>query len=491
MSEYCDQRRTSLDIVRWEPTSYPGGVERYCEELCAAVWRELHEKGKSPLLEQIWNDQQRVGAVIFECLMAVHRRAEGGDDSVEGIVQELRKTCGPSSDKWRGCYYKYQAVSRLVNELRGLGRAAEHPEHRSIPIAQGAPASSIPVSLAGQAAEPSPAARGSADASGRAEAGRAQKSADQARWEAAAILAQAERRAKEITGEAQRLAKRTGEEAQRQADQLVESAKREAASLLENARQERERSRAEAESFRKTAMEQARLDARQETGRLIQRYLTEAQRKERLGAALPSSEEAEALTRIDRLHDEMCDRTNALQVGWVKAIDEMTERLSGMKSELYRHLRSWQVGLYPLELRPLAERYTELYRILNVEGLISEEMIWLSEHGGQADSAAPAKEAAPDVIGRLRSLNETLTTFLSMYESSLHGLGLYAFFPQEGDAFRPGWHVRAQGGTAGKTIAACVVPGVARRGTDGDDDVLIPAAVELREEEKQHDADRT
>lgn len=503
MAEQYRAKRTSEEISRWDAASYPGGINRYAEELRDAIERELREWGECPLLERLDRERPHISVPLFEVLQSVRRRQKNGAAPAasgnRSFAEILQQKYGFDPKSWIRSFYKYSSVEQLVDELRAAGhRAMDRTEHRSVPITEkeGTGDTSVPVSVAGQPspAEESrrtPAVREAREEREPSPAGPAAQTASSA--EAEQILAEAGKEAGALLAEARREAAEITGDARRRAEEILEGAKREAAALLEDARQKRERSRAEAEAFREQTMERARLDARQETGRLTQRYLTEAQRRERIGTARPTPEEADALTRIDRLHDDMCGRTNALQVGWVKAIDEMTERLSDMKSELYRHLRSWQVGLYPLELRPLAERYTELYRILNVEGLISEEIVWLSKHGGQAAAGVPAEgEAqAPDVVGRLRELNETLTTFLSMYENSLHGLGLYAFFPQEGDAFRPGWHVCARGAAGGgRTIAACVVPGVSRRGTDGEDDVLVPATVELKKEENQHDADR-
>ena len=291
MAEQYRTEQTSEEISRWDAASYPGGINRYAEELRDAIERELREWGECPLLERLDRERPHISVPLFEVLQSVRRRQKNGAAPAasgnRSFAEILQQKYGFDPKSWIRSFYKYSSVEQLVDELRAAGhRAMDRTEHRSVPVTEkeGTGDTSVPVSVAGQPspAEESrrtPAVREAREEREPSPAGPAPQTASSGK-EAGALLAEARREAAEITGDARR-----------RAEEILEGAKREAAALLEDARQKRERSRAEAEAFREQTMERARLDARQETGRLTQRYLTEAQRRERIGTARPTPEE--------------------------------------------------------------------------------------------------------------------------------------------------------------------------------------------------------
>lgn len=192
------------------------------------------------------------------------------------------------------------------------------------------------------------------------------------------------------------------------------------------------------------------------------------------------------LSKTEELHDRMCEETNAVQVSWMNALASATDELNKIKEDFYRHLHGWQVSLYPHEYEPLAERYIELYRILNVENMISEEIWyeWYNDKEGQkSKSVAPwNQKVSSDVIEGLQKLNRTMNIFLHKYEVSLNGLGLYVYRAEKGNPFDYVWHTNIDDSIdcEGKTVKKCIVPGVAKRVIgDGEDDVIIPALVSV------------
>ena len=46
MAEQYRTEQTSEEISRWDAASYPGGINRYAEELRDAIERELREWGE-------------------------------------------------------------------------------------------------------------------------------------------------------------------------------------------------------------------------------------------------------------------------------------------------------------------------------------------------------------------------------------------------------------------------------------------------------------
>lgn len=175
-----------------------------------------------------------------------------------------------------------------------------------------------------------------------------------------------------------------------------------------------------------------------------------------------------SLAKSEEIHDQMCSKTNELQVAWMKSLTSATDQLLALKEEFYKHLKSWQQGLYPSEYEQLAERYIELYRIIDLDKIMSETM---------ADA-----EKNTAVLNKLQSLDKSLRIFLHKFETSMNGLGLYVYRAEVGDDFDYVWHMNEDDSIdcSGKKIRKCITPGVAKRVQgDEEDDVIIPALVSI------------
>ncbi len=240
--------------------------------------------------------------------------------------------------------------------------------------------------------------------------------------------------------------------------------------------------------------------ASEEASELVKRYVAGEQKryKRELNDEMAKFTQSilEETKRAASVHEEMCDATNAFQAEWIRALDDAQTKLNSIKEEFYAHLHKWQVSLYPSEIRPLAERYLELYRIINVDKLLREEVVFRSgtkqagaESGGagavteehNTDGCSSGENIPLDsTIDGLNRLNKTLSKFMRRFEASLNGLDLYVYYPQEGVMFDELWHVPEDEETeyTGKKIAECLVPGIAKKANDNHgDDVLIPAVV--------------
>lgn len=277
-------------------------------------------------------------------------------------------------------------------------------------------------------------------------------------------------------------AERLRKEAETRAAQIVENANQEAKRLKDEAQLEAGRINQSAQTAADTILAEAQAKAengaKERADKLVQKYLDQAQREMR--QACDADMEAhlqETLSQartLETIHGEMCDKTNALQANWIKALDNTLEQLNAVKADFYQHLSQWQKALYPRKGKALADCYLELYRILNVEKLLREEVVF------QADQ--PQAGPSPKTVEGLHKLNKTLTKFLRHFEAALDGLGLYAYFPQPGELFDEMKHEPEdeEEDCEGKTIQFCIQPGIAKKSSDGgEDDVVIPAEVRL------------
>ena len=265
-------------------------------------------------------------------------------------------------------------------------------------------------------------------------------------------------------------------------ERLLQEAKNQAAQIVENAKLEAERINQSAQTAADAILAEAQAktenSVKERADKLVQKYLAQAQREMRQTC------DAEMEVRLQKtlsqartletIHGEMCDKTNTLQANWIKALDNTLEQLNAVKTDFYQHLSQWQKALYPREVKALAECYLELYRMLNVDKLLREEVVF------QADQ--PQTEPSPKTVEGLHKLNKTLTTFLRHFEAALDGLGLYAYYPQPGELFDEMRHTPEDEDAVceGKTIQFCIQPGIAKKSSDGgEDDVVIPAEVRL------------
>ncbi len=306
-------------------------------------------------------------------------------------------------------------------------------------------------------------------------------------------------------------------------DDAVSEAKRivgKAESSAEGIRKEAEQIKAEAEQIRaeaeqiKTEAEQKAAEAMERaeksTGILIARHLSgereafRTQLRDDVKAELERNREVLGVS--EEIHNDMCDQTNNLQAAWVRSLDHSIGELNKIKEDFYERIRRWQSSLYPHELLPLAQRYVELYRIVNVDRIIAEAVLAAEENVNKenADKESVDKEnvnkenadkenvnkenAGPSpVVESLKKLGRTLTIFLRKYETSLNGLDMYVFFPEPETAFDDVWQVAEDDSVIEYnrkyTVSECIVPGIAKKINDsGEDDVIIPAVVRVKEE---------
>lgn len=273
-------------------------------------------------------------------------------------------------------------------------------------------------------------------------------------------------------------------QAKLEAERINQGAHVAAQSVLDDAQAEAERIRQSAQNSAQNILDEAnaklQAQAKGKAERLVNQYIAQQQRqfKQECDAQAAASirESLDTARLVETLHGEMCDQTNAVQANWIKALDSTLEQLNTVKADFYQHLRGWQEALYPRSVKPLAERYLELYRILNVDKLIREEVVF-------QDSASPMGVApAPSTVTGLNKLNKTLTTFLRRFETALDSLGLRVYYPTDGELFDDIWHVPEEEDVDchAQPIKTCVLPGIAKKAVDGgEDDVVIPAVVRI------------
>lgn len=287
------------------------------------------------------------------------------------------------------------------------------------------------------------------------------------------------------------------EYANEQAENIISNAKAKAERITNDANAEAgrmiEEAKARAKEIDDSVTKQVTEAAKNKAEQLVSRYLTNEQKsyKSELNDEMRKFTDAyiENSSRAMTVHTEMCDATNAVQARWIQALDETISKMTDVKSEFYSHLHDWQVSLFPKEIKPLAERFLELYRIINVDKLLREEILFKPLSGEMnnnlADNNVDENDDSEIRIAGLQKLNKTLTMFLRRFELSLNGLDLYVFYPNPGDEFDETWHIPDDEDEEyeGKHIKECVVPGIAKKANDDlGDDVLIPAVVKVEME---------
>lgn len=287
------------------------------------------------------------------------------------------------------------------------------------------------------------------------------------------------------------------EHANEQAEKIISNAEVEAKRITNDANAEAiriiEEAKVRAKEIDDSVTKEASEKAKDKAEKLVSRYLTEEQKsyKLELNDEMRKFTDAyiENSNRAMTVHTEMCDATNAVQARWIQALDDTISKMSDVKSEFYSHLHDWQVSLFPKEIKPLAERFLELYRIINVDKMLREEILLKSLSDEMSDDLTDSRvDKNNDLeirIAGLQKLNKTLTTFLRRFELSLNGLDLYVFYPNPGDEFDETWHILDDEDEEyeGKYIKECIVPGIAKKANDDyGDDVLIPAVVKLETE---------
>lgn len=287
------------------------------------------------------------------------------------------------------------------------------------------------------------------------------------------------------------------ERANEQAEKIISNAEVEAKRITNDANAEAiriiEEAKVRAKEIDDSVTKEASEKAKDKAEKLVSRYLTEEQKSYKLELNDEmrkfTDDYIENSNRAMTVHTEMCDATNAVQARWIQALDDTISKMSDVKSEFYSHLHNWQVSLFPKEIKPLAERFLELYRIINVDKMLREEILLKSLSDEMSDDLTDSRvDKNNDLeirIAGLQKLNKTLTTFLRRFELSLNGLDLYVFYPNPGDEFDETWHILDDEDEEyeGKYIKECIVPGIAKKANDDyGDDVLIPAVVKVETE---------
>lgn len=284
----------------------------------------------------------------------------------------------------------------------------------------------------------------------------------------------------------------------------VENAKKEAMQIITDAKKEREliiadakkeageiasfaKGKKDRETVRENSLVFMNKDDMQNADRLIEKYIVESQRAYKVSSerelSLIVDRNKDNLSKTEEFHDKMCEKTNELQVAWMNSISSSIDEMRELKEEFYKHLHEWQKGLYLHEYEQIAERYTELYRIIDVDRIIANEIVNLANMNGTSDNSRRKTrdgDSQNEIVEKLQKINESLSIFLRKFEVSLNGLGLYVYRVEEGILFNYEWHMNVDDtiDCEGKRIKRCVVPGIAKRAIgDGEDDVIIPALV--------------
>lgn len=299
----------------------------------------------------------------------------------------------------------------------------------------------------------------------------------------AQLLQGARQRAQEIQEEAQKKARSILAEAER----IKAEAKEKAGEYLRQAGADAEpEARAERRDTVQELAQEAALPVRQYFAKDWENIRQDYEKS--LSAMREENQKAAA--DLERKHDQMVDQTNAIQRELAARMTAAVEDISGMKEELYKKLQTWQADLFPQKYIPLAQRYVELYQVINksIKRLLeSEASNQYGKSGGifhrNAEDPgidAGASNAVPSTLAELQKLHKNLTTFLQRFENAMSGIGLYAFYPEEGTPFDDVKHMVEddQADPEGRTIAGCTVPGIAKKTIDAEeDDVLIRATV--------------
>lgn len=181
---------------------------------------------------------------------------------------------------------------------------------------------------------------------------------------------------------------------------------------------------------------------------------------------------------VDRLHTQMCEKTNAMQTALAGCLDESLAVLTAMKYELFEHLRTWQNHVCGGEYRAIALCYRELYRIVNLDKMITGAVFAVEQNGPDG--------VFDETIASLLRLEKTLTTFLHKFERALVDLGLYIYYPAAGEAWNEVKHTCEEECLEGAVITECLLPGVAyKKGSDDDGEILFPAYVKIMRDENK------
>ena len=256
-------------------------------------------------------------------------------------------------------------------------------------------------------------------------------------------------------------------------------------SVIREATAEAERQALNIVAEAKERADQIRKEARDSASGLTRKYLEDEQR--RLQAEIKHSQESVSdayfanSKRCDTVHDEMCHEVDSIQGNWLEELDKAIEDIRISKAELCASIQKWRTSLYITDLRPLTDVYCDMYRTLNVDKYIREEILFETGNGQNAAAAA-----SPVVIEGLHKLNRTLKICLTKYEQALNRLDVSVVVPNPGDAFDESLHESYDGEIPGPEarITGCYQPGFIKKAEDEDDDEILSKAVVMIDTEK-------
>ena len=246
------------------------------------------------------------------------------------------------------------------------------------------------------------------------------------------------------------------EQALEEKNRDLEAGKQELRVLQQDLEEEKSRLQEEAGQIRSDYLRDSLDEARQQQRQYLQDLLQDQTR---------------AVAPLEDFHREMCERSNAIQASWVKALEAMSQSFEASKNDLFTHLHQWQQGLYPADLKGLAQLYVDLYRFTNLDGSVSQLLLELEDSENQADRA---------LLKRLQRLQNTMGRLLTKYETVMKNFELVPFFPEIGDPFDDYWHILYDDASEEEhmVITRCLEPGVMRISREcPEGDLLIQARV--------------
>ncbi len=421
-------------------------------ELREAIMYELETYGFCSLLDQLLESNPIVMDPITSMVFIdIGRVYNGKQKNVSDVEQEPYVPHLRSFVRWDDCHFRDKGIF-IRDPANILGWVRQYGRMRHIEALQEKPQT---VSQSVQTEQPTPMTEASET-----------------------MLAQTKEETARILNEAREQEKKILQAANEERQRILNGLEGERNRILQDAREKAKEIERRAEE---AAIASAEQRAEEAAKALISQHLADEQKRfkkecnEEIVALIKNGMEEEK--NAEELHKEMCDRTYEYQANFVHSLKKMNEEMEKMKSDFYEHLNEWQRGLYPREFKPLASLFTELYRLINVDKLIREEILY----GAYGTDASPSPAA---VLG-LQKLNKNLLLFLKKYEKALNGIGLYAFYPKQGEHFDEDFHTaeNEDENTDGAFIVECLVPGIAKKASDGHDDRVIPALVKIRTSE--------
>ena len=491
------------------------GVREYCESLCGAIIDEYITQGFCTLIDYFIENRKDVDEITYFSFMAAEQRLNSQSKLTPGtsvVISEkslIRNPYRTQQVSWEELEartialmrrrmvsaYQFQEVGKFIKTLKEAG---QHQHLMESGESEKKERKETDDNVIKNDEIEIRKSRMLSDAENEAK-----KIKDTAETEAARIKREAETAAMKIKEEAEAEAGRIKGDAEAEAKRTKNDAKIEAERIIQVA--------SDGTKEKEAALNQEAIEKENKVKNLIKTYLSNEKEslRDELGKEYAGLIEKsnQTLGVSEKIHDDMCDQTNRLQAAWVNALETAVNDMTALKEDFYKHLRKWQVALYPHELRPLAERYLELYRIVNVDKLITAEIMRMESAENEASVKQDNEQhsrfslfgrnerkdtkdqensvntsGTSTILEGLNKLDRNLTTFLHKFEVSLRGFDIYIYFPKQGDIFDNVWHVVEDDTdfdySSEHRIEHCVLPGVARKVLDsGDDDVLIPAVV--------------